>query len=235
MLAYSYRNCEMKYTQQAKLIALHGADKIIRALSPYLTTRRKNRIAAVISGRLNSIQLAIEAPSDINNALACIRSCEALGVADVHIIAPEGDAKAARSITQGAVYWVNTHFYSSLDEFQSQKPQNMQLAGALMNAQLTLTELPLDQPLCLMLGNEQRGLSESAKEACDLHYRIPMYGMSESLNLSVSAAISLYNTTERKRHNIQTSSDLNEQQRQTLKAQYYLNSLEPRLINGLLK
>ena len=72
----------------------------------------------------------------------------------------------------------------------------MILAGAALNdSPVSMQAVPIDKPLCLLIGNEQRGLSREAMDACQLCYRIPMAGMSQSFNLSVAAAISLYDTT----------------------------------------
>lgn len=221
--------------EQNRLIEQHGALSIIEALEPFITERRKERIKIVLNSRLNSIQLAIESPSDINNALAAVRTCEALGISTIHIITPESDAGSMRTITQGAFYWTDIHFYSSLNEFLEHiKKQNSVLAGAVVDGETILSDISIEQPLCLFIGNEQRGLSEAARNACDILYRIPMVGMSESLNLSVSAAISLYDTTQRKRENLKTQSDLSIEQTQRLKARYYMNSVNGRLIENLI-
>ena len=225
----------MKNTELQAILDHHSPEAIIDALEPFVTPRRKGRIEHVLKGRLNGIQLAIEAPSDINNALAAVRTCEAMGVSNIHLITPEGDAGAIRAVTQGAFYWVNIHTYPSFEAFSASLRQTpSQLAGAKMEAPLQLQDIPINNPLCLMMGNEQRGLSKQAQEDCDMLYSIPMVGMSESLNLSVSAAISLYDTTQRKRLALGRQSDLSETERSQMQAKYYLRSVSPRLIKALL-
>ncbi len=225
----------MLKSEQDQLIEKHGSETLIDVLGPYVTDNRKERINTVLNGRLRTIQLAMEAPSDLHNALAAVRSSEALGISTVHIICPEGDATAERTITQGAIYWVDVIYHDSLDDFLSViKKEGFLLAGGAVTATEGLSSVAIEKPLCIILGNEQRGLTQAAQDACDIHYKIPMYGMTESFNLSVSAAISLYDTTNRKRAALQNDSDLNVAQRQQLQARYYLNSLAPRLITGLL-
>ncbi len=226
----------MKQKKHKTLLQQFSPTSIIDALEPFVTQARQQRIKHVISGRLKGIQLAIECPSDINNALAAIRSCEAMGISTIHIIDPEGDARYARSVTQGAVYWVNLHFHESLDAFLSTiRSEEMLLAGAIMGGDIELAETPIDKPICYILGNEQRGLSQLAIEACDILYRIPMVGMSESMNLSVCAAITIYDTSTRKRKLINANSDLSAAEQLSTRARYYLNSVNPRIINNLLK
>lgn len=221
---------------ESELIKKYGSNVIIKRLDPYLTDNRKNRIQVILDARLKSIQLAIERPSDINNALAAVRSSEAMGISTVHIIAPESDAVYARSITQGAVYWVNVIYHDTLEDFlKTIKSQHILLVGGSLKAKQPLSSVPIEKPICIMIGNEQRGLSEQAQAACQIKFQIPMYGMSESLNLSVSAAISLYDTTTRKRESLKQQGDLTQQERLDQQASYYISSVKPRLIKGLFK
>jgi tRNA (guanosine-2'-O-)-methyltransferase len=225
----------MKHEENQKLLDEHSDQHIIDVLEPYLTESRKERINNVLCGRLSSIHLAIEAPSDINNALAAVRSAESLGVNSVHFITLEGTAHAARTITQGACYWINICYHENLSVFINYLEQNqIALAGGCPRATQTLEELPIEKPLCIIVGNEQRGLSDNALNACQHTYHIPMVGMSESLNLSVSAAISLYETCKRKRQHIGSKGDLSDEQKTQQKAMYFLNSISPRLASALL-
>lgn len=209
-----------------------GADAVVRALRPYLTPARMARIERVLEGRVDGVHVAMESPSDPHNAAAVVRTAEAMGVLGVHVIAAEGDALHKKATTQGAYHWVETRHHLDLDDFLSQMKGRVVLAGAWMGAALRVEELPLDRPLCLLLGNEQRGLSAAAREACDLGFHIPMVGMSESLNLSVSAAIGLYTTLTRKRAEGR-SGDLSPGASARLRAKYYLRSVDPRLVSGL--
>ena len=225
----------MKNKQHRELLNQHHPSTIIDKLAPYVTDRRKQRIEAVLDGRLQRIQLALESPTDMHNAMAAVRTCEALGVGTIHIISPEGEATGARTISQGAMFWVDIIIHNDLAAFLAFiSEQNLQLGGAVMEEGLALHQVAIEQPLCLMLGNEQRGLSAAAKTACDFLYHIPMHGMSESLNLSVSAAISLYDTTSRKRQALQQNGDLSTAEKIQWRANYYLNSVNARLIDGLL-
>ncbi|MCB1827193.1 MAG: RNA methyltransferase [Coxiellaceae bacterium] len=222
-------------TEHYRLIEHYGPDAIIEAFESFITEQRKERIDSVVSHRLDSIQLAIESPSDINNALAAVRTSEALGISAIHIINPENDAGSMRRLTQGANHWVNIYYHESLDNFLIElKKENRLLAGAIIGGPTTLSNVSIEKPICLLIGNEQRGLSEKARQACDTLYQIPMLGMSESLNLSVCAAISLYDTTQRKRQHLTKNNDLHPQQQKILKAAYYLNSVTQRLIDAAL-
>ncbi len=217
-----------------RLIARHGPDGVVRTLGRYVSEHRRHRIEAVLDGRMQGVQVALESPSDPHNAAAVVRTAEALGALEVHVIGAPPGALHARSTTQGAYHWVTTRHHATLESFLREvRARGVLLAGADMDGPSTLGELPVDRPLCLLLGNEQRGLSPQARTACDVLFRIPMYGMSQSLNLSVSAAISLYDVLERRRASGQQG-DLDPEARARLRARYYLRALDDRLIRGLL-
>ena len=216
----------------------HNAATIIQRLEPYVTPQRQKRIQVSLNQRLGDIHLAMEATSDMHNALAAVRSAEALGIVHIHFIAPEGDAKSLRSVTQGAHHWVCMHYYDDFLSFAAYlQKNNITCAGAVVtNHNTSLGELAVQEPLCVLLGNEQRGLSVEATRYCNTLYAIPMHGFSESLNLSVSAAISLYDITQRKRALLPAgvSGNLTHNDTQILQARYYMHTLQDRLVNGLL-
>lgn len=217
------------------LVAEHGAEHVTAALGPYLTEARRARIEAVLGGRMGSVHVAIEAPSDPRNAAAVVRTCEGLGALDVHVIAAEIGALHARRVTQGSFHWVRTHHHERLQSFVAlARAQGLRLFGASMDGTEPVTRLPVDEPLCLLFGNEQRGLSPAARRACDALFHVPMVGMSESLNLSVAAAISLFEVLRRKRA-AGPHGDLDPPARASLRACYYLGSVDARLSQGLLR
>lgn len=226
----------MKHPEQSLILEHNTPEVILNRITPYINEKRLARIDAVISHRLEGIQLAIECPADINNVFAAMRTAEALGVGHIHIITPEGTAHQAHTVSRGASFWVEPHFYADLASFlQYCEITGLCLAGGVLNAETPVDKLPITTPLCLLLGNEHRGLSSLAYQACDIHYTIPMVGMSESMNLSVSAAISLYDTTTRRRTWLQATSDLSPDEQTRLRAIYCLNSIAPRLAKGLFE
>ncbi|MBV53146.1 MAG: hypothetical protein CL816_03655 [Coxiellaceae bacterium] len=225
----------MPKTHLHRKLEIYNAQHITDALQPYVTQRRKDRIESVLEKRLSGIQLILEAPCDINNAFAILRTCECFGIQHLHVIQPKGEAMSLKRLTRGAWYWVDLTIYNSLSECLNQLPSSPYcLAGATLSGEQTLHELSIDQPLFLMLGNEQYGLSDEAIHACHTTYQIPMCGMTESFNLSVSAAISLYDTTQRKRKCLQAPGDLSLDEKAQLTARYFLNSVNHRLVNSLL-
>lgn len=206
----------------------------IAALRPYITDARADKIERVLAERTDALAVAVEAPSDPHNAAAIVRTAEALGVLGVHVVAPEGRAEGLplhrQATTQGAFRWVDTHHHADLGALlQTCRARGMRIAGAAMDGSVPLPRIPVDAPLCLLLGNETRGLSQAARHACDLLFHVPMVGMSESLNLSVTAAIALHNVLSRA-----PRARLSVAAATRWRARYYARSLDPRLVLGLL-
>lgn len=225
------------HTKPNGLLQSLAAEVVIQRLKPYVTAQRQQRIETCLEQRIGDIHLALESVADMHNALAAIRSCEALGVIHIHLITPEGHVKTSRRLTQGAHHWVTIHKHSSLAAFiQYTTGASIHITGAMLQASSSIAEVSVHQPICLLLGNEHRGLSPSAQQLCHSHYHIPMHGMTESFNLSVAAAISLYDVTTRKRKLLHPETgNLTPQNKQELRAQHYAHSLDQRVVQGLLQ
>ena len=215
-----------------RIVDACGPREVVDTVRPYLSESRRRRIEELLDRRISSIEVAIESPAHAHNAAAVVRSAEALGVVGVHVISAEHEALTRRRTTKGAHHWVWARRHDDLDSFLAQTQGAFVLAGAWPDAPVALEELPLERPLCLLFGNEHRGLSPRAREACALGFRVPMVGMSESLNVSVCAAIAMYVTTARKRA-AGIVGDLSPATREALRARHYLHSVDGRLVEAL--
>lgn len=209
----------------APLTDTYSPSRVIEILSPILTDNRKEKIEAILDNRIGSVQVAFENPFDIHNAFAVMRTCEALGVNDIHIVGKRPTKSKGKSTTSGAYRWIDLHYHQNLEKFLAMRDTGHLLAGAAIDGEYPLAELPVDRPICLIFGNENEGLTTSAITACDRTYKIPMYGMTESLNLSVSAAISLYDILGRKRQQLGKGGDLSSSKRELIKARCYIRSV----------
>ncbi len=220
----------MDTPELAAVIAARGAETVAARLAPQLTPARRARIEAVLRARVGSIHIAIEDPQDPRNAAAVVRTAEALGAGGVHMIGGSAGALQHRRVTRGAFYWADTHEHVDLDGLRGALPPGMQIAGACVEGPtLELAAVPVDRPLCLLFGSEQTGLSPAAREACDLQFRVPMFGMAESLNLSVAAGIVLHTLLERRRAVLGAAGDLSDQEVAERRARWYAKAVDPRL------
>jgi tRNA (guanosine-2'-O-)-methyltransferase len=223
----------MDAPELADAIAMLGAEEVTQRLAVGLTAARRARIEAVLRARVASLQVAIEATQDPHNAAAVIRTAEALGTGCVHVIAAR--ALVPRRITRGSLYWADTREHADWAAFAATVPAGMRIAGACVDvATMELADLPVDRPLCLVFGSEQAGLSAQARAGCELHFRIPMTGMTESLNLSVAAGIALHELLGRRRAALGTAGDLTMQEMAERRARWYAKTIDPRLARHAL-
>lgn len=203
---------------------------IVRALAPVLAPRRRRRIDAVVAQRLWSVTVVLEAPHDPHNAAAVLRSCEALGLLEVHIVPAAGSFAFSRRVTQHADKWLNVYLHRSVEAclqslgdagFLCCAARPPPLAGA---AAASASSLPTGRPLALVFGNEHAGLSAAAAAACSHRFHLPMYGFGESLNLSVAAALAVATAVEERRRWNGSPGDLPATERERLRAAYYVRA-----------
>ena len=207
-----------------ELIERYGERFVIDSLSLHLSEARQERIDAVLTSRITSMQVAIEDPADVHNALAIVRTAEAMGVSSVHSIGWPKKKRVGKSITRGTERWTELTLHNSLEDFLARKG-DFKVAGACVEGGIPLHELPIEEPLILLFGNEHAGLTDEAKEACDYRYTIPMSGMVESFNLSVAAGISLYDTLSRRRSYLGLGGDLDEPTLFQWRATYFIRAI----------
>lgn len=183
-----------------QLLKIYDPKFIVERLQPFLTDERFAKIESIGQSRLDDVAVATEGIWDIHNAMAVVRSAEAMGVDRVFLVDCDYKKGQGHQTSRGTLDWVQVEEIDEWSLFKSRMHQEgWKLAGACPRANMKLSELPVDGKICLLLGNENRGLSQEARESCDYLYSIPMYGMVESLNLSVAGALSLYDVTTRKR------------------------------------
>jgi tRNA (guanosine-2'-O-)-methyltransferase len=161
------------------------------------TTRRQERIREVLSRRRVSLTVVLEDVHDPHNASAVLRSCDGVGILDVHLVyvheAPPRRS-FARTTSASAAKWIRLHYHDSIEScYEHLRAQGMTIhATALGRDSEDLYATDLVKPTALVFGNEMRGVSEAGIAGADATIHIPMQGMVESLNISVACAVSLY-------------------------------------------
>lgn len=151
----------------------------------------------VLECRQPDLAVVLEDVHDPHNVSAVLRSCDAVGVLDVHLVYvhEEPPRRAfARKTSASAAKWMRISRHASIgDCYAALRQQGMAvLVAALTSDSNELYALNLIRPTALVFGNEMRGLSAEAVSAADGAFRIPMLGMVESLNISVACAVTLY-------------------------------------------
>ncbi|MGB5226997.1 MAG: RNA methyltransferase [Eudoraea sp.] len=171
---------------------------LLSYLETYITPERLKRFNDVLSERTNYITVAIEDVFQMHNASAVIRSCDVFGIQKAHIIEDRFGQRLDKNIAMGAQKWVDIERYTAVEPCISKlRGDGYKIIATTPNSDSTLLEdFKLEDKVALFFGTEKEGLSAEVIEQADGTLKIPMSGFSESLNISVSAAIILYNLTQ---------------------------------------
>lgn len=168
-------------------------------LAQFITDHKKQGVERVLANRTRYITVVLEDIFQSQNASAVIRTCECMGLQDVHIVENITRYSINPRVLKGANKWMNISKHASRNENNTEA-----CAAKLKEAGYRILALDPDEDgrsifdvdvrsskMALIFGNELRGLSAAALKVCDEKVRIPMYGFTESLNISVSVAICL--------------------------------------------
>lgn len=165
---------------------------------PTRTETRTKRIQDVLNKRTPDLTVVMENINDIHNYSAVLRSCDAVGVMDAHLVYYGRQSlpktKPGRQSSASASKWVNTILHSSVkDCFELLRSQNKKIYTThIYKNAVPIYELDLTVPVALVFGNEHSGISEEAFGLADGNFYVPQVGMVQSLNISVACAVSLF-------------------------------------------
>ncbi|AXG71738.1 tRNA (guanosine(18)-2'-O)-methyltransferase [Kordia sp. SMS9] len=175
---------------------------VVSHLESYLTERRKELFAKVLAQRTRHFTVAVEDVYQLHNTSAVLRSCDVFGVQDVHVIEERLGKKMDREIAMGAQKWVDIHRYNDTKSCIAHlKDQGYRIIATTPHEDSQyLQEFDITQKAAFFFGKEREGLSEEVLSEADEFLKIPMVGFTESLNISVSAAITIQHVTNKLRN-----------------------------------
>lgn len=155
---------------------------------------RNQKIIELLNRRQTNMTVFMDEVHKPHNLAAIVRTCDAVGIGEVHAVYPEGMISECGHTASGSNRWVETHTYSSLEEgIQPLKQQGMQvLAAHFSERAVDFRAIDYTKPTVVLVGSELYGVTEKAAEIADKHVLVPMLGMVQSLNVSVATAIILY-------------------------------------------
>ncbi len=202
-------------------------EQIFELLEPRLTERRRARIDEVVAGRTCEIACVFDGPYDLGNVSAVIRTCEGLGVQPVHLIETQEKFKAANRITQGAEKWVDVKRWDQPAAcVRSLKERGYQVCATHLEAARPMADIDFSKPTALVLGNEREGVSDEVLAEADMRCIIPMSGFTQSFNISVAAALSLYHVRRWRIDHLGREGELDAREREILKAHFWLRGVD---------
>lgn len=195
---------------------------LVEYLSGFVTERRYEKMQQVLAKRTRYVTVAVEDIYQPHNASAVLRTCDAFGVQDVHIIENRNRYRVNPGVELGTSQWLTLHRHRGRDDNSAAAIDDLRARGYRIIAttphtdDVELAELSVsDGPIALLFGNELDGLSDRALDLADEYLRIDMHGFVESFNISVSAAIVLHHLTCRVRADVDEWT-LNESERREL-------------------
>jgi tRNA (guanosine-2'-O-)-methyltransferase len=160
-----------------------------------ITEKRKSKIISVLSSRQKSLTVVLENIHDPHNVSAIFRTCDAVGVSKVVLLYfIEEFPKIGKKSSASAFKWVEKEKYKNAQECCEalRKEGFLIYASSLDKDAVPFYQLDLTDKIAIVLGNEHRGVSKETAELADKKFFIPMHGMVQSLNVSVAAAVILY-------------------------------------------
>jgi len=192
----------------------------------HISENKKNLFEKIILDRTKHITIALENLFQPHNAAAVLRSCDCFGVQDVHIIENDNKYAPNKEIDMGSSKWLNLHKYNEQEHntvaaIQSLKKRGYQIIATTPHTNdCQIDELDISKPTALLFGTEATGLTQTALDHSDGFVRLPMYGFTESYNISVSVALALFNLTERMRKTPDLDWQLSKEEQTAIKLQW---------------
>ncbi len=200
--------------------------ELVDLLEEYVTPNKVEVINSVLSERTRHLTVVLEDFYQSQNASAVLRSCDCFGIQDLYITQNLHDYIVNPNVVRGASKWITQHLYErESDSMQNcirdLRNKNYRLVGTTPDPKAaSIHELDITQPKAIIFGTEKAGLSDYAKGEVDDLVRIPMYGFTESFNVSVSAALILQELVTRLK-NSELNWELSEKDKIELKLEWY--------------
>lgn len=167
--------------------------ELLKYLESYLTERRRDLFNEVLSNRTRHFTVVTEDVKQLHNTSAVMRTCDIFGIQDLHVVEEMEGKRIDKEIAMGAQKWVSLHRYGNINQcILTLKNQGYRIVATTPHRDSQfIDDFDVTQKAAFFFGKESDGLSDGVFSQADSFLKIPMYGFTESLNISVSAAIIL--------------------------------------------
>lgn len=190
-------------------------------LASMILEERLLRLERVLDQRLGGLTVLLEDVYKEQNMTACIRTLEALGIQNVHVIEGDSDFVPNPRITQGCDKWVDLHKHAdAAAAAKALKRSGHRIYATSLEASHRLETIDFSEPCAIVFGNELSGVTDELLALADGTFKIPMFGFSQSFNLSVSVAICAHHAASARRAALGRDSDLSPQDRARLRSSW---------------
>lgn len=189
-----------------KTLNLEQKKELSEYLSNFVSDNKKNKINEIVLNRTRHLTVVLEDIFQSQNASAVLRTCDCFGIQDVHIIENRYLYELNPDVELGSAKWLSINKYNSNENNTQEALSKIKKQGYKIIAttphrnDLLISDLEVNDKIALVFGTEKDGLSEIAMQNADAYVKIPMYGFTESFNISVSAAMSIFYLSEKIRN-----------------------------------
>lgn len=213
-----------------KDLTLEQKIKLCNYLTNFVSENKNKKIEEVVHLRTRYITVVLEDIFQSQNASAVLRTCDCFGIQDVHIIENRYPYEINPDVELGSAKWLSMNRYNekennTADAFKALKSKGYKIIATTPHTKdIMLHDLPVDEKIALVFGTEKEGLSEIALNNADAYVKIPMYGFTESYNISVSAAMSVFFLSEKIRKST-VNWRLSDEEIWEIKIKWYRNTI----------
>ncbi len=194
-------------------------EQLYQAAAELFSQNKRDLFDRLVLNRTRHICVVLEDIFQAHNASAVLRSCDCFGVQDIHVVENRNHYAPNSDVSMGSDKWVDYYKHPSIVQtYDELRARGYRIVATLPHENDTLiTELDISQPVALVFGTELTGLTEEAISHADGYVKVPMYGFTESFNISVCAALSLFCLTEKMRSDPSIGWRLSPEEQITLK------------------
>lgn len=210
---------------------MNSKKELTHYLLGFLLERRKDLLIEKAAMRTRHLTVVVENLFQDHNFSAVMRSCDCFGVQDVHVIENAYSYRINEEIALGAEQWLNVKRHNDSENntaacLNSLKKQGYVIAATTPHKDdVDLEEYDFSKPTALVFGTEKEGLTPEALALADVFVKVPMVGFTESLNISVCAAVCIHHLTWKMRSS-GTDYGLNEEEQTELLYQWVHKTLK---------
>ena len=204
----------------------------LEALLPYISAERLTKFDEALQQRTRRLCMVLENVYQSRNASAVMRSCDGMGIQDVHLIEDVNPWVFNRGVSKGTPSWLTLHRYTDTDDpteacINALRSNGYKIAVTSPHVNgYEAQSLPTDNPIAVVMGTEFQGASQRMLDAADYHVFIPMRGMAESLNISVAAGMIMHRIMENIRTRPHDEWKLTELEKEELLLDWALKSVK---------
>jgi tRNA (guanosine-2'-O-)-methyltransferase len=206
-------------------------EEILSYFQQFLSDNKINLFEEKVLDRTKHVTLVLEDLFHPHNASAILRNCDCQGIQDVHIIENNHQFVNEKDISLGSSKWLSIHKYNDLNTTSPSCIDQLKEKGytiAVLNPHhedILIHDYPLDKKTAFVLGAEKFGLTKHSLENADIHIKVPIYGFTESYNVSVTAALTMYDVVQRLRKS-SIHWELSEKEQWATKLEWTLRSIQ---------